>query len=51
LSHSSALALTTQRAQAIVNYLIGHGVDAARAIPKGYGKALPPGKDGSPQGQ
>ena len=51
LSHTNALSLTTQRAQAIVNYLIGHGIDEDRVVPKGYGKAFPVAEGGKPEAQ
>ncbi|MCB0587553.1 MAG: OmpA family protein, partial [Phaeodactylibacter sp.] len=51
LSHTNALSLTTQRAQAIVNYLIGHGIDEDRVVPKGYGKAFPVAVGGKPEAQ
>lgn len=51
LSHSNALSLTTQRAKAVVNYLIGHGIDESRARPKGYGKAFPIAEGNSPEAQ
>ncbi|MCB9047859.1 MAG: OmpA family protein [Lewinellaceae bacterium] len=41
LSHTNALSLTNQRANAIVRYLTEKGIEEARAIPKGYGKSFP----------
>ncbi len=35
------LALSKERAQSVVNYLIAHGTDAARLIARGYGEAQP----------
>lgn len=51
LSHSNALSLSTQRAKAIVNYLIGHGIDESRISAKGYGKAFPLVKGDGPEAQ
>ncbi len=51
LSHSTALSLTTQRAQAIANYLIGNGVETSRVVPKGYGKAYPVADNRTEEGQ
>lgn len=49
LSHTNALSLTTQRAKAIANYLTGHGIDEARVVPKGYGKAFPLDEANTPE--
>lgn len=51
LSHTNALSLTTQRATAITNYLIGQGIDEERVIPKGYGKTFPTGETSSREAQ
>ncbi|MCB0564371.1 MAG: OmpA family protein [Phaeodactylibacter sp.] len=51
LSHANALSLTTQRAIAITNYLIGHGIDEGRVIPKGYGKTFPAAENNSQEAQ
>ncbi len=49
LSHSNALSLSTQRAKAIVNYLVGHGIDESRASARGYGKAFPVAEGNTPE--
>lgn len=41
LSHSQSMQLSKQRAQAVANYLIGHGIDEQRISHKGYGKIKP----------
>ncbi|MCQ2289055.1 MAG: OmpA family protein [Muribaculaceae bacterium] len=33
--------LSDRRAQAVVDYLVEHGIDASRLKPKGYGKSVP----------
>ncbi len=35
------LGLSDRRAQSVVDYLIGAGIDAARLSPKGYGESMP----------
>ncbi len=41
LSHSQSMQLSKQRAQAVANYLIGHGIDEQRVSHRGYGKIKP----------
>jgi outer membrane protein OmpA-like peptidoglycan-associated protein len=40
-SYAKALELTRQRAQVVVSFLVGNGIDATRLQAKGYGKAFP----------
>ena len=40
-SYAKALELTRQRAQVVVSFLVGNGIDATRLHGKGYGKAFP----------
>ncbi|MCR9100982.1 MAG: OmpA family protein [bacterium] len=40
-SYAKALELTRQRAQVVVSFLVGNGIDATRLQGKGYGKAFP----------
>ncbi|MBX2878225.1 MAG: OmpA family protein [Saprospiraceae bacterium] len=41
LSHSQSMQLSKQRAQAVANYLTGHGIQEDRVNHKGYGKIKP----------
>lgn len=41
LSHSQSMQLSRQRAQAVANYLTGHGIQEQRVSHKGYGKIKP----------
>lgn len=41
LSYAEALKLTEARAQAVVNFLVGHGISTGRLSARGYGHAFP----------
>lgn len=45
------LNLSQKRAQSVVNYLIGKGIDADRLIAKGYGKANPVADNSTEEGR
>jgi outer membrane protein OmpA-like peptidoglycan-associated protein len=51
LSHTTALHLSSRRAEQIVNYLIANGIDSARLKAKGYGKSLPVADNNTVEGQ
>ena len=43
--------LSQARAESVVNYLIGHGIDKARLIAKGYGEGKPIAPNTTPEGR
>ena len=43
--------LSQARAESVVNYLIGHGIDKARFIAKGYGEGKPIAPNTTPEGR
>jgi len=43
--------LSQARAESVVNYLIGHGIDKARLIAKGYGEGKPIAPNSTPEGR
>ena len=43
--------LSQARAESVVNYLIGHGIDKARLIAKGYGEGKPIATNTTPEGR
>jgi len=45
------LALSNRRAASVLNYLVSHGVDAARLSSKGYGEAQPRASNGTREGR
>ena len=40
-SHAYNLDLSQRRAQAVLDYFVQMGIDAARLVPKGYGETAP----------
>ena len=44
-SKTASMTLSTQRATAVMNWLIDHGVDHRRLTAKGYGDARPSGEN------
>ncbi|MEO1515565.1 MAG: OmpA family protein [Bacteroidota bacterium] len=51
VSYSFAHLLSTQRAEAVVQYLIQKGVDATRIQARGYGSTLPLASNENPEGR
>jgi outer membrane protein OmpA-like peptidoglycan-associated protein len=49
-SDAANLDLSQRRAESVVLYLVQHGVDAGRLIPKGYGETLPIATNKTKQG-
>ncbi len=43
--------LSQSRAESVVNYLIGHGIDKSRLIAKGYGEGKPIAPNTTPEGR
>ncbi len=43
--------LSDARAKSVVAWLTGHGIDAARLTPRGYGATVPVADNGSPEGR
>ncbi len=51
LSHSQSMQLSKQRAQAVADYLTGHGIQEQRVSFKGYGKIKPLGSNDTLEGR
>ncbi|HYY16281.1 MAG TPA: OmpA family protein, partial [Gammaproteobacteria bacterium] len=45
------LKLSQRRAEAVVNYLVGQGIEASRLEPVGYGESEPVASNATPEGR
>jgi lipid-binding SYLF domain-containing protein len=50
-SKEANLKLSSQRAEAVVNWLVEHGIDRSRLSAKGYGDARPVASNSTPEGR